>query len=216
LVPPEVDPENIIKKGKASNKGFSVATTSASGQLPDSTLDTPTILSSKLPLSSAEVSKKIDFEEFPVEYSTFETELKEENIDIFSSLDIEKCFSLDSFEDFPTLGFATPLSVKTLAAKEVGTSFPSQTLPSSSKTPPAIVKTEISPLSFSPSPNLHTARSPSPACSPRFQNQMAVVNPPANRMDAIVAARYAPLVLPQPMNALPPGDYFKYMPKFIG
>jgi hypothetical protein len=43
---------------------------------------------------------------------------------------------------------------------------------------------------------------------------MAVVNPPANRMDAIVAARYAPLVLPQPMNSFPPGDYLKYMPKF--
>jgi hypothetical protein len=85
--------------------------------LPDSTLDTTTILSSKIPLSSAEVSKKIDFEEFPIEYSSFETEFKEENIDIFSSPDIEKCFSLDSFEDFPTLGFATPLSVKKFATK---------------------------------------------------------------------------------------------------
>jgi hypothetical protein len=64
LVPPEADPEKIIKKGKASQFFFFAATTSASGQLPDSTLDTPTILSSKLPLSSAKVSKKIDFEEF--------------------------------------------------------------------------------------------------------------------------------------------------------
>jgi hypothetical protein len=110
----------------------------------------------------------------------------------------------------------TPLSIKTLAAKEVGTSSPSQTLPSSSKTPPFVVNTEISPLSFSPSPNLHTARSPSPACSPRIQNQMAVVNSTVNRMDAIVAARYDPPVLPQPMNALPPGDYLKCMPKFTG
>ena len=35
-------------------------------------------------------------------------------------------------------------------------------------------------------------------------------------MDVIVAARYAPFVLPQPMNALPGGDYLKYMPKFSG
>jgi hypothetical protein len=35
-------------------------------------------------------------------------------------------------------------------------------------------------------------------------------------MDAIVAARYAPLVLPQPMNALPVGDFLKYIPKFTG
>jgi hypothetical protein len=112
LVPPEANPENINKKGKSSKKGFSVDTTSASGQLPDSTLDTPAILSSKLPLSSVEVSEMIDFEEFHVEYSTFETELKEENIDIFSSHDIEKCFSIDNFEDFPTLGFGTLMQTR--------------------------------------------------------------------------------------------------------
>jgi hypothetical protein len=43
---------------------------------------------------------------------------------------------------------------------------------------------------------------------------MAGVNPPLTRMDAIVAARYAPLILPHPMNPLPTGDYLKYMPKF--
>jgi hypothetical protein len=45
---------------------------------------------------------------------------------------------------------------------------------------------------------------------------MAGANPPLNRMDAIVAARYAPLILPHPMNPLPAGDYLKYMPKFTG
>ena len=45
---------------------------------------------------------------------------------------------------------------------------------------------------------------------------MAGANPPRNRMDTIVATRYAPLVLPQPMNTLPAGDYLKYMPKFTG
>jgi hypothetical protein len=45
---------------------------------------------------------------------------------------------------------------------------------------------------------------------------MAGANPYRNRMDAIVAARYALLVLPQPMNALPILDYLNYMPKFIG
>jgi hypothetical protein len=43
---------------------------------------------------------------------------------------------------------------------------------------------------------------------------MAGSNPPRNRMDSIVAARYAPLVLPQPMNSLPARDYLKYMPNF--
>jgi hypothetical protein len=35
-------------------------------------------------------------------------------------------------------------------------------------------------------------------------------------MDVIVAGIYAPIVLPQPMNALPTGDYLNYMPKFTG
>jgi hypothetical protein len=206
LVPSKSDPEKIIKNGKASQKRKIVVATSASGQLSDSTLDTPVVISSKFSLPSAKVSKKRDFEKFPFEYSSFETEFKEESIDIFSSPNIEKCFSLDSFEDFPTLGFATPLSGKNFAAKEVETSYPLQTLPSSSKTQPSAVKTETPPAYFPSSPNLHTIKSPYPSFSPRVQNQMAVVNPPANRMDAIVVARYAPLVLPQPVDAHPPGD----------
>jgi hypothetical protein len=45
---------------------------------------------------------------------------------------------------------------------------------------------------------------------------MEGVNLPRNRKDAIVAAIYAPIFLPRPMNSLPVGDYLKYMPKFIG
>jgi hypothetical protein len=43
---------------------------------------------------------------------------------------------------------------------------------------------------------------------------MEGANLPRNKMEAIVVARYAPLILPQPMNSLPVGDYLKYMPKF--
>jgi hypothetical protein len=45
---------------------------------------------------------------------------------------------------------------------------------------------------------------------------MASANPPLYRMDAIVATKYAPLVLPQSVNPFPAGDYLKYMPKFPG
>jgi ribonuclease HI/uncharacterized small protein (DUF1192 family) len=64
-----------------------------------------------------------------------------------------------------------------------------------------------------PSSPVHT---PSPPSSPPHHIPMAGANPPQNRMDAIVAARYAPLILPQPLNPLPAGDYLKYMPKFSG
>jgi len=35
-------------------------------------------------------------------------------------------------------------------------------------------------------------------------------------MEQIVSAMYAPLVLPQPLHALPGGDYQKYLPSFKG
>ena len=43
-----------------------------------------------------------------------------------------------------------------------------------------------------------------------------MANPPPTRIELIMAARYAPLVLPNPMNALPQGDYLKYLPKYTG
>jgi hypothetical protein len=43
-----------------------------------------------------------------------------------------------------------------------------------------------------------------------------VINMVVNRMDAIVAARYAPLNLPQVLYAFPPNDYMKYFPRFNG
>ena len=39
---------------------------------------------------------------------------------------------------------------------------------------------------------------------------------PQNRMVAMVVARYAPLVFPWPLNALPGGDYQKYLLRFNG
>ena len=45
---------------------------------------------------------------------------------------------------------------------------------------------------------------------------MAGENPPMTRMEAIIAARYAPILLPQPLNDLPIDGYLKQLPKFTG
>ena len=45
---------------------------------------------------------------------------------------------------------------------------------------------------------------------------MAVQQQPLDIMDRMVAARYAPLVFPHPLNALPGGDYQNYLPRFNG
>jgi hypothetical protein len=39
---------------------------------------------------------------------------------------------------------------------------------------------------------------------------------PLTKMEQILANRYAPLVLPNPLSAMPTGDYQKYMSKFTG
>jgi hypothetical protein len=98
--------------------------------------------------------------------------------------------------NFPTLGFATPHPIKIYVTKEEETSYPLQPIPSSSKTQPPPLKTEIPPSYIPFSPNLQIVKSPSPHCSPRVQNPMEGVNPPRNRMDVIVVARYSPLILP--------------------
>ena len=36
------------------------------------------------------------------------------------------------------------------------------------------------------------------------------------KMERIIAARYGPLILPTPLNAIPTREYQKYRPKFIG
>ena len=52
--------------------------------------------------------------------------------------------------------------------------------------------------------------------NPLIVRTARVMDQPPTRMELIVAARYAPLVLPQPLHPLPQGDYLKYFPKFTG
>ena len=39
---------------------------------------------------------------------------------------------------------------------------------------------------------------------------------PLIKMERILVARYSPLNLPNPLSAMPTGDYLKYMPTFTG
>jgi hypothetical protein len=64
----------------------------------------------------------------------------------------------------------------------------------------------------------NTQGTPSPSALPILLTPRApkIANMVADRMDEIVAARYAPLVLPQVMYAFPPNDYMRYLPRFNG
>jgi hypothetical protein len=209
LATPEFDLENIIKKGKTSQEGLSATVPGDSGNLHDSYFKTPVVVSNSPFIPSAGVSRSLYFEIFPVEHPPSSLHLEGENFQTPISPDIVKRFRPRSLEYFPTLGFPTPLPIKFVVSKEGETYFPLNPILFSSKT-----------HSFPFSPRNTTAflpiQSPSPPCSPTVHILMAGANIPKNNMDAIVVARYDPLVLPHPMNALPVGDYLKYMPKFTG
>jgi len=51
-----------------------------------------------------------------------------------------------------------------------------------------------------------------------YTSTVTMVATPQNptKMERIIAARYAPLVFPNPLNAMHTGDYQKCKPKFSG
>jgi hypothetical protein len=85
LATPEADLENIIKKGKSSQEIFSVVVPGTTGNFPDSTFKTPVTVSSTPLLSSIEISRNLNLEYFPIEYSSFSPKLKEENFEVLAS-----------------------------------------------------------------------------------------------------------------------------------
>jgi hypothetical protein len=209
LETPEVDPENIINKGKTSQEGLSTIVPGDSGNLYDSSLKTPVDVSNSHFIPTAGVSKSLYFEIFPFEIPPSSIYLERESFETPVSPNIVKWFRPRSLEGFPTLGFPTPPPIKFVVTKEGGNYIPLNPIPFSPNT-----------QSFLLSPRRTTAilpiQNPSPPCSPIVLISLVGDNLPRNGMDAIVAARYAPLVLPQPMNSLPVGGYLNYMLKFTG
>jgi hypothetical protein len=193
LATPEEDPEVIIKKGKSS-QGESF-TTEPGISLPPS-LKTPFYYSHLHSQPSSEVSRFLNFGSVPAEFSPPGLGLEGEILVTPLSYEVVPWHRLGTIEYFPTpeQGGA-PADLSSLAFSLNPLLFPTLLRDS---------------IPMAPS------RPPSPPSSPAPNTPMAGANPPLNRMDAIVASRYAPLVLPHPMIPLPVGDYFKYMPKFTG
>jgi hypothetical protein len=105
LVAPESDPENIIKKGKASQGASSSIFSGTAGNLPDSIFQTPIAVSRIYKLPTVEASEYFKIGEFPIEYSFFSPQLKEEsleNFDFLSSPEIVNWFRLESYRNFPS------------------------------------------------------------------------------------------------------------------
>jgi len=194
LAVPEENPEVIRRKEKSSLRESFASQTSISAP---PAVKTPLSCSQLSSYPFSEVSRSLNFGSVPTEFSP-----PGEILVTPPSLEVVPQYRPQASE-----GFTTPLVATITTQKEA----------SAHSSPLAL--SLFSPLSPSPSRSsllispLHTS---SPPGSPLPNIPMAGANPPLNRMDAIVVARYAPLILPQPMHPLPVGDYLKYMPKFTG
>jgi hypothetical protein len=197
LATTEENSEAILKKGKAP-QGESF--TFESGISPPPSVRTPFSYSQLPSHPSVEVSHFLNFGSVPAEFSPLGLVSEGEILVTPPSLEVVPQYRPQASE-----GFTTPPFISTTTQRE--TPAHSGPLGLSLFSPSSPVRT-----SFPTSP----VHAPSPPSSPTPNIPMVGVNPPSNRMDAIVAARYAPLVLPHPMNPLPAGYYLKYMPKFTG
>jgi hypothetical protein len=190
---PETDPEVVLRKGKASEEEASIT---EPGNPPYPSVGAPFSPPQLFDRPVFAVSHFLNFGSVPIEFSS--PGLGPEGQDLVTPLSPKAIpwRRLTTTEDFPTPSQrGTPADLSLIAFSLNHLLFPTPIRDSFSVTP---------------------SRTPSPPNSPPPNIPMASDNPPLNKMDAIVASRYAPLILPQPTNPFPAGDYLKYMPKFTG
>ena len=197
LATPEADSEAMCRKGKSSAKKVSITKT---GNTPSPSVKTPFSYSQLPSRPSSEVSHFLNFESVPAEFSPPGLVLEGEILLAPPSLEVVPQYKTQASE-----GFTTPPFIVTVAQREASAHSGPLTFPLFSSSSPSRTSFPSSPV-----------QTPSPPNYPPPNIPMVGANPPLNRMDAIVVARYAPLILPHPMNPLPSGDYLKYMPKFTG
>jgi hypothetical protein len=196
----------VLKKGKASKEE---APTTEPGNPPSPSVGNPFSPPQFLIRRPSGVSHFLNFGSVPVDFSPPGLGPKGEILVTPLSSEVVPWHRPRTIENFPTPIF-TALPLVTV------------TTPVQRGEP-----VDLSSLAFSLNPLLFPTplrdsfpvaplRTPSPPSSPPPNIPMAGANPPMTRMEAIIAARYAPLVLPQPLNALPADGYLKQLPKFTG
>jgi hypothetical protein len=185
LATPVTDPKVVLRKGKAPEEEASTAETGNPPFPSVRTLSPPQFLDRP----PSEVSHFLNFGSVPAEFSSPGLGLEGESLVTPLSFEVVYRRRPVTAEDFPTPARrGAPADLSSLAFSSNPRLFPT-------------------PLrdSFPVAPS----QTPSPSSSPPPNIPMAGANPPMTRMEAIIAARYAPLVLPQPLNALPIDGYLK-------
>jgi ribonuclease HI len=193
LATPETDPEAVLRKGKASEEEASIT---ESGNPPYPSVGAPFSPPQLFDRPVSAVSRFLNFGSVPAEFSSPGLGLEGEILVTPLSSEAVPWRRPRTTEDFPTPAQrGAPADLSSIAFSLNPLLFPTPIRGSFSAVP---------------------SRTPSPPRSPPPNIPMAGANPPLTRMEAIIAARYAPLVLPQPLNALPADGYLKQLPRFTG
>jgi hypothetical protein len=179
LATPEADLEAVRRKGKSSVKGVSIA---EKGNTPSPSVKTPFSYSQLPSRTSSEVSRFLNFGSVPAEFSISWSSIRGRD-PCHSPL---RRFHYSSFDYY----CCTERNTCTLRSLGLLSVFP-------------VISCEdlFSCLTCS-----HSISSEFSSTQPNIP--MASVNTPPNRMDAIVAARYAPLVLP---HSYEPSPYWRLL-----
>jgi hypothetical protein len=186
LATPETNREVVLGKGKASEGEAIMA---KPGNPPSPSVRTPFSPPQFPSRPLSEVSHFLNFGSVPIEVSPPGLGLEGEILVTPILTEVVPWRRPRTTEYFPTPGFTAPPHVNFVASAQRETSADLSSLAFS-----------LNPLLFptllrSSSP-VSPFRAPSPLSSPPHNIPMAGENPPMTRMEAIIAARYAPLMLP--------------------
>jgi hypothetical protein len=218
-VPTVSDPEKLLRKSKGTQGQ------SSSSKDKSSAVEVVPEIETKPIIQSSEVSFPSTISELNLEqWKLFSELIEEEQTNTLSIAGALRNFTRDTKSEPDQLLSSSPQSSSSEEAKPQFRTFdnplflePSSHLNSEKK--PLISSVEDhKPTSTQPSSSTQGTVFPSTSqilSLPKIQTTV-VTNMVVNRMDAIVAARYAPLILPQVLYAFPPNDYMKYLPRFNG
>jgi hypothetical protein len=232
------DPEKIISKGKALHRQASGSAAAIDSGIP---IDTHISISEKSVETPAEIqnSKEIksSSQAARVEEPSFSSNITDSALEIEISSHPKEHSSSSSFNSSPSkpskgvLHTYTNLPVLEEILQDLSSKgeenlasllsqfYKASYFPSTSETAvQGEVRQSFISNSGNSSPPLSPPSYPSPPLSPTSSSSASttkvVMVVPLTRMEQILANRYAPLVFPNPLSAMPTGDYQKYMPKF--
>jgi hypothetical protein len=234
-VPTVSDPEKLLRKsqstqGQSPSSKDKHSSTSTQGKPPKIVIQSSTVevvpeIETKFIVQPSVVSFPSTIYELNLEqWKLFYKLIEEEQTNALSIVGALRDFTQYTKNELDTLLSSSPQSNPSDEAKPHFRSFENPLFLESSSHP----NSERKPLISSVEDQKLISSQPSSSTQGNFSlytyhifpipkvQTPVVTNMVVDRMDAIVATRYEPLIFPQVLYAFPPNDYMKYLPIFNG